>query len=59
MNEEKTGTNLLREDLKVINIGLEIFHDDLENQGIEVLQVEWVPPAEGDRDLADILEKLL
>jgi hypothetical protein len=57
--EKKEKKNLLQEDLKIINIGLEIFHDELKNQAIEVLQVEWVPPAEGDREVANILEKLL
>jgi len=57
--KKKEKKNLLQEDLKIINIGLEIFHDELKNQAIEVLQVEWVPPAEGDREVANILEKLL
>ncbi len=57
--DKKEKKNLLQSDLKVINIGLEIFHDELKQQAVEVVQVEWVPPAEGDREMANLLEKLL
>lgn len=57
--DKEERKNLLQSDLKVINIGLEIFHDELKQQAVEVVQVEWVPPAEGDREMANLLEKLL
>lgn len=43
--------------LKVINIGLDHFGEKLRDQGVEVEQVEWRPPAGGDRELAAILEQ--
>ena len=49
---------LLGARLKVINLGLESFARELEQQGVEVLQVEWQPPAGGDPKLADLLSKL-
>ena len=49
---------LLGATLKVINLGLESFARELEQQGVEVLQVEWQPPAGGDPKLADLLSKL-
>ena len=42
----------------VINVGLESFRDALALQGADVVQVDWRPPAGGDRRLIEILEKL-
>jgi hypothetical protein len=50
---------LLQEQLVVINIGLRGFADSLEMQEVEVIQVDWVPPAGGDEEMIDLLEKLL
>ncbi len=49
---------LLEQPLKVINIGLESFARDLERHDVEVVQVDWAPPAGGDSELADLLPKL-
>lgn len=43
---------------KVINIGAKTFHDSLREQGVAVIHVEWRPPAGGDMNLAELLEKL-
>jgi FdrA protein len=50
---------LLKEPLVVINIGLKGFSDSLAEQEVDVIQVDWVPPAGGDKELMDILDKLL
>jgi FdrA protein len=50
---------LLREPLIVINLGLKQFADSLQEQGVEVVQVDWTPPAGGDQELLDLLDKLL
>ena len=50
---------LLHERLVVINVGLKSFAESLEQQEVEVVQVDWVPPAGGDPDMIDLLEKLL
>jgi hypothetical protein len=50
---------LLNEPLVVINIGLKGFSDSLEAQGVDVIQVDWVPPAGGDKELMEILDKLI
>ena len=34
--------------LRVINIGLEIFADNLRADGIDVVHVDWRPPTGGD-----------
>jgi hypothetical protein len=49
---------LLEKPPKIINIGLESFARELDRQGVEVVHVDWVPPAGGDPKLADLLAKL-
>ena len=39
---------LFSQDLEVVNIGLEMFQNDLTKQGVKVNQVKFVPPAGGD-----------
>ena len=50
---------LLHTPLIVINLGLKKFAESLEEQEIEVVQVDWIPPAGGDRDMQDLLDQLL
>ena len=50
---------LLHTPLIVINLGLKRFAEDLEKQGVEVVQVDWTPPAGGDKDMLDLLDQLL
>jgi FdrA protein len=48
----------LTADVKVINVGLEIFYDSMAEQGVEVVQVDWKPPAGGNEELMSILKKM-
>ncbi len=50
---------LLRKPLVVINLGLKKFAESLAEQQVEVVQVDWVPPAGGDKAMADLLDRLL
>jgi len=50
---------LLHAPLLVINVGLRGFAESLEEQGVDVTQVDWVPPAAGDQKMIDLLEDLL
>jgi hypothetical protein len=50
---------LLHTPLIVIAMGLKSFGESLQEQEVEVVQVNWTPPAGGDKDMADLLEKLL
>ncbi len=54
----KNGPGILAEDLKVVSIGISTFADDLRSQGVEVVQVDWKPPAGGDAAMLKLLEKL-
>jgi FdrA protein len=58
---EKKGskeTTILTEELKVVNIGISTFADDLRSQDVEVVHVDWKPPAGGDQRMLKLLEKL-
>lgn len=55
---EKIDT-LLKEPIVAINLGLKKFAESLEEQGVEVIHVQWTPPAGGDQEMIDILEDLL
>ena len=50
---------LLSEPIIVINLGLNQFAQSLDEQGAEVVQVDWTPPAGGDKEMVDLLDKLL
>ena len=49
---------LLDGPVSVVNIGLAQFAKTLEGEGVAVVQVDWSPPAGGDRRLIDLLDKL-
>lgn len=50
---------LFKEELKVANIGLEIFYRSLKDQGVEIVQVSWQPPPILEKRLKEKLDKLL
>lgn len=50
---------LLTEPVVVINLGLKKFAENLEVQDVEVIQVDWTPPAGGDQELIDLLDQLM
>ena len=43
---------------RVINVGLELFAENLVSQGAKVVHVRWSPPAGGNAYLANLLTKL-
>ena len=49
---------MLTSDVKVVNVGLEGFVKDLRDCDIEVVHVDWSPPAGGDPAMAALLAKL-
>ncbi len=55
---KKPSNDLLKAPLHVINVGLEGFAQELEEQGVSVVHVDWMPPAGGDPKLAALLSKL-
>jgi deoxyribodipyrimidine photolyase-like uncharacterized protein len=60
MSEKKSSKEktILTEKLKVVNVGISTFADDLRSQGVKVVHVDWKPPAGGDIEMLKLLEKL-
>ena len=56
--ERSNEKNILTEKLKVVNIGISTFADDLRSQNVDVVHVDWKPPAGGDVEMLKLLEKL-
>lgn len=50
--------DLFDKDLKVINLGTEIFKKELEKYGTASVQVDWKPSARGDWELLEALDGL-
>ena len=51
-------SSILTETLVVVNVGVSNFADDLRTQNVDVIQVDWRPPAGGDVEMLKLLEKL-
>jgi len=49
---------LLANPPKVVNVGLELFADSLRAQSVDVVSVDWQPPAGGKQKLIEMLDKL-
>ena len=56
---EQKVLELLNRPVIAINIGLKEFAESLEEQGIEVAQVDWKPPAGGDKEMEALLTRLI
>jgi len=55
---KKESSDILHQEIQAINIGLEVFKEALESQGVKVVQVNWQVPAKGDMKLINILKKM-
>jgi FdrA protein len=58
MNQGNNQENIFGDALRVINIGLEVFAEDLRSEGVEVVHVDWRPPTGGNERLTAILASL-
>ena len=47
---------LFRSELVVVNVGNKIFAEALGKQGFKTVQVDWIPPAGGDRKMQELLK---
>ena len=60
--DEATPTpfrRMLQDGPRVVNIGIQEFAETLRSQQVKVVQVNWSPPAGGDQEMLDLLERLL
>ncbi len=53
-----SAQSLLQSSPRVINVGLSEFAADLRVQGVEVVDLDWSPPAGGDPELGAMLNRL-
>ncbi len=53
-----TKSNLFKDGLKVVNMGLEGFNQGIRESGGESLQVDWKPRAGGDSRMVDLLDSI-
>jgi uncharacterized UPF0146 family protein len=44
--------------VKVINLGIASFADDLRQQGVETIHTDWRPPAGGNKKIQALLDKV-
>jgi FdrA protein len=51
-------TPLFRQELQVVSVGVAIFAESLQQQGVKVAPVNWSPPAGGDAELAALLDMM-
>jgi hypothetical protein len=56
--KKEASKSILTATLKVVNVGIATFAEDLRSQGVEVAEVDWEPPAGGDPEMLRLLEKL-
>ena len=52
------GGGLLAGELVVLNVGLDLFAEELRSLDVPVVEVEWTPPGGGDPELAELLSRL-
>ena len=55
---DNSPESLLKAPPRVINIGLSSFADDLKKQDVEMVNLNWSPPARGNVELANLIAKL-
>ena len=56
VNSEKISS-MLKSGVNVVNFGMEKFYDDLKEQDVSVVQLDWRPPV-AKKDLLSKLKKL-
>jgi len=49
---------LFQEELKIINMGLESFNENLKKQNVKTIQVDWKPPDGANKKMLSLLDKL-
>ena len=59
MEPQNAIDRLLSSPIQAINVGVKDFAEDLESQEVEVVHVNWTPPAGGDPVIIAILDQIL
>lgn len=58
MSTVKPVLDLFRSELKAVNLGLESFADTLRDLDVPVVQVDWRPPAGGNAQMIEALDRI-
>ena len=58
MDSTNNDTSAPKE-LKVINVGVELFAEELRKQGVKFIHVDFKPPRKLDEDIEEILSKII
>ena len=53
-----SNSTALDREVQVINIGIERFSEDLKQANVPVIQMDWRPPAGGDKKMIELLDSL-
>ena len=59
MEPQNAIDRLLSSPIQASNVGVEDFAENLESQEVEVVHVNWTPPAGGDPEIIAILDQIL
>lgn len=51
--------DLFNKELKIINIGMDSFSQNLKELEFESVQLDWAPPAGGDQKVLDALKLIM
>jgi hypothetical protein len=54
----KNTNSPIQQQVRVINMGIDSFSEDLRKAEVPVIQMDWRPPAGGDRKLIALLDGL-
>lgn len=57
-SQTKYLLDLFGQEIKVINIGVPSFPEDLKKQGVKVQPTDWRPPAGGNEKIVALLSKI-
>ncbi|EMQ3568597.1 hypothetical protein WE694_004966, partial [Escherichia coli O11:H11] len=49
---------LFNQPLNVINVGIEMFSDDMKKQNVPVTQLDWTPPGQGNIQVVTALDDI-
>ena len=59
VNMKRSFEDILGSELKIVNVGVIGFAESVEEQGAEVVHIDWSPPAGGDTEMTELLDRLL
>jgi hypothetical protein len=54
----KNTNSPIQQQVRVINMGIDSFSEDLRKAEVPVIQMDWRPPAGGNRKLIALLDSL-